>query len=94
MIIGERNGPFKYKTDQPDPRPVVDFVNRPACGRLRLGWTIAGGWVWQEHEQNYVGYAASCRRERSRRLPGAGHPGFRRMYASLPGGAGPDDLDR
>jgi hypothetical protein len=33
MIIGEGNGPFKYKSDQPDPRLVVDFVNRPACGR-------------------------------------------------------------
>ena len=35
MIIGEGNGPFKYKTDQPDPRLVVDFVNRPVSGRRR-----------------------------------------------------------
>ena len=28
------------------------------------------------------------------RATGAGHPRFRRMYASLPGMAGPDDLDR
>jgi hypothetical protein len=69
-------------------------ARKPTLPRTpQAGLTIAAGRVRQEMNKLRK-YAASCRRERMLRATGAGHPRFCRMHASLPGVAGPDDLDR